>query len=161
MKTTINIQSPQEIAAFTGRPIRTFLADDDPFMLALLGRLLAKDPKVTLIGSALDGRKALRAATALRVDLVLTDLQMPTVDGLELTRRLKQLPKPPVIFVVTSEDTPEALTRCLSAGADAFLVKAADLHIQLQTAMEDFFPREREQAKQPQNQSYELVTAAI
>jgi DNA-binding NarL/FixJ family response regulator len=159
MKTKTKIQSPPNNDEFTGRAIRTFLADDDPFVLALLARLLARDPRITIIGSATDGRKALHSAAMSCPDLVLTDLHMPIVDGVEVTRWLKQLRNPPIIFMVTSDDTPEALTRSLSAGADAFLVKAADLHIQLQMAMEDFFPGSREQEKQAQSQSYELATA--
>ena len=162
MKTKTKIQSDPSDPnndEFTGRVIRTFLADDDPFMLALLARLLAKDPRITIIGSATDGRKAFHSAAMSCPDLVLTDLHMPGVDGVEVTRWLKQLRNPPIIFMVTSDDTPEALTTSLSAGADAFLVKAADLHIQLQMAMENFFPAGREQGKQAQSQFYELATA--
>jgi len=126
----------------------------------LLARLLAQDPRITVIGSATDGRKAFHSAAVSQPDLVLTDLHMPIVDGVELSRRLKQLPKPPVVFVVTSDDTAEALTRSLSAGADTLLIKAADLRLQLEVAMEKKFPFRREPEIRVQNQSHELFTEA-
>ena len=95
----------------------------------------------------------------LRADLVLTDLHMPAVDGVELTRRLKQLANRPVVFIVTSDDTPEALARSLSAGADAFIVKTADLRTKLEAAMERFFPPDHEADNQYRSQTHELVTA--
>ena len=159
MKTRIEMQSPPENQVFKDRPIRTFLADDDPFMLAMVGRLLAKDSRVTIIGSATDGRKAFHCAATLRADLVLTDLHMPIMDGIEVTRWLKKLPNPPIVFVVTSDDSAEALTKSLGAGADAFLAKTADLPIQLQMALQCSFPANREQNEQPPSLSYELVTA--
>lgn len=159
MKTKSDIQSSPDRDQFAGNTIRAFLVDDDPAIMVLLARLLERDQRITIIGSATDGRKAFHSAAVSRPDLVLTDLHMPIIDGVEVTRRLKQLPNPPVVFVVTSDDTPEALSRSLSAGADAFLVKAADLHIQLQMAMENFFPAEHEPEKQALNRPYELVTA--
>ena len=159
MKTRIKTPFPPGPDESISREIRVFLADDQPLLTVLLARLLAKDPRITIVGSAPDGLKAFHSAASLHPDLVLTDLHMPLMDGVELTRRLKQLPNPPVVFVVTSDDTPEALTRSLEAGADAFLVKAVDLSAQLQTAMEDFFPPYRKQEKQAQTQSHELAIA--
>lgn len=159
MKTRAKIQIDSEENKFTGRVIRTFLADDDPFMLALLTRLLDKHPRILIVGSAMDGRKAFHSAATLRADLVLTDLHMPNVDGRELTRWLKQLPNPPAVFVVTSDDSSEALTGSLSAGADAFLAKSPDLAIQLQLALEASFPPNPEPESQFAPPVYELATA--
>jgi CheY-like chemotaxis protein len=162
MKTKIKLPSPrleENKRSATSSVIRVFLADDQPIMVALMARILARDPRVIIVGSATDGRRAFQSAASSHPDLVLTDLHMPLADGAEVTRRLKRLPNPPIVFVVTSDDSPEALNRCLVAGADAFIVKAADLLIQLQTAMENFFPLDGEQQKQPSNQKYELVNA--
>ncbi|HWC61786.1 MAG TPA: response regulator transcription factor [Verrucomicrobiae bacterium] len=144
---------------FTGRLIRTFLADDDPFMLALLARLLDKHPRILIVGSAADGRKAFHSAATLRAELVLTDLHMPIVDGVELARRLKQLPNPPVVYMVTSDDSSGALTASLNAGADAFLAKSPDLAIQLQLALDSSFPTIRESENPTLPAVYELATA--
>ena len=133
---------PSKLPAYT---IRTFLADDSPFLLALLARIVSKNRKVSILGTATDGRKTLCNAATLQLDLVVTDLHMPGMDGAEVARRLKQLPNPPIIFVVTSDDTPEAQARCMAAGADVFLVKAANLVPQLLSAIQEFFPDDLEQ----------------
>jgi CheY-like chemotaxis protein len=129
---------------FTARPIRTLLVEDSPVMMVLLARTLAKDRRTFIVGSMSDGRKALGYASSLRPDLVVTDLHMPRMDGAEATRFLKQRPNPPIIFVVTSDDTPEARARCMAAGADAILVKAANLVSQLLSAIQEFFPDDLE-----------------
>ena len=119
--------------------IRTFLADDSPFMLGLLSRILAKDDRIILIGSATDGEKAVRSASALNLDLALLDLQMPGLDGAEAARILKGLPNPPTIFVASADDSFQARTRSLALGADAFLVKSMDLAAELHAALKAFF----------------------
>ena len=122
------------------RTIRTFLADDVPLLLALLAKIVSKDRRVAIVGSASDGRKALGDASTLGPDLVVTDLHMPGLDGAEVTRQLKQRLNPPTVFVLTSDDRPESRARCLAAGADAFLVKGTGLASQLQAAIQLFFP---------------------
>src|ERR1700690_2365624 len=124
------------------RTIRAFLAEDCPFLMALLARIVSKNQRVSIVGSATNGRKALCNASALQLDLVVTDLHMPGLDGAEVTHLLKQQPNPPIVFVVTSDDTLEAQARSLAAGADAFLVKAANLVPQLLSAIQEFFPDE-------------------
>ncbi len=120
-----------------------FLADDSPFMMALLARMLAKDERISIAGSATDGWKALCFATSLRPDLVLTDLHMPGLDGAEVARHLKEQPNCLVVFIVTSEDSPRSRARCLAAGAVAFLVKGSDLPAQLRAAIQSVFPSDR------------------
>ena len=128
----------------TGGMIRTFMLDDSPFVLALLARVLAKNKKITIVGSATDGGRAFQYALMSRPDLVLVDLHMPGLDGIEMTRWFKQLPHPPIVFVMTSDENPLARARCLAAGADAFFLKAEDLGARLQTAIENFFGEEPE-----------------
>jgi CheY-like chemotaxis protein len=122
------------------RTIRTFLAEDAPLMTALLARILSKDKRITIVGSATDGWKALCGASTLQPELVLTDLHLPGLDGPEVMRRLKQRPNPPMIFVVTTDDSSESRARCRSAGADAFVVKAGNLAPRLLSAIQEFFP---------------------
>jgi CheY-like chemotaxis protein len=129
---------------FPARPIRTFLAEDSPLLMALLARIVSKDKRVFIVGAAVDGRKAVCNARSLQPDLVITDLHMPGLDGAEATRLLKQRPNPPIIFVVTSDDTPEAWARCRASGADAFLVKAGNLVPRLLSAIQEFFPDDLE-----------------
>lgn len=124
----------------SNRTIRTFLAEDDPMLMALLARIVSQHERVFIVGSAGNGRKALGYASSLQPDLVITDLNMPGMDGGELTRRLKELPHPPVVFVATAADTPEARARCLAAGANAFLLKSGNLAPRLLSAIQEFFP---------------------
>src|ERR1035437_6738720 len=77
------------------RTIRTFLAEDSPVLMALLARIVSKDKRVAIVGSASDGRKALCNASTLGPDLVVTDLHMPGLNGPEVTRRLRQLDQNP------------------------------------------------------------------
>lgn len=121
------------------KSIRTFLLDDSPFVLALLARVLAKNKRITIVGSATDGRQAFQYALMSHPDLVLIDLHMPGLDGLEMTRWFKQLPHPPIVFVLTSDDSPMSRARSLAAGADAFFLKGEDLAVQLQITIENFF----------------------
>jgi DNA-binding NarL/FixJ family response regulator len=126
------------------RTIRTFLAEESSFLMALLARIVSKNPRVSIVGSATDGRKTLCNASTLQLDLVVTDLHMPGLDGAEVARLLKQQPNPPIVFVVTSDGTPEAQARTLAAGADGFLVNAGNLASRLLSAIQEFFPDDLE-----------------
>ena len=123
-----------------GRVIRTFLVEDSPLVMALLARIISRDERVFIVGAATDGRKAVGNLRSLQADLVITDLHLPGLDGTEITRLLKHGPHPPTIFVVTSDDTPEARTRCQAAGADAVLLKTGNLAARLSSAIHEFFP---------------------
>jgi CheY-like chemotaxis protein len=124
------------------RSIRTFLIEDSPLLMALLARVVSRDERVFIVGAAPEGREAVGSAQSLQSDLVITDLHMPGLDGAAATRLLKQRPDPPIVFVVTSDDTPEARSKSVAAGADAFLVKSANLAPQLLSTIREFFPDE-------------------
>jgi DNA-binding NarL/FixJ family response regulator len=143
---------------FTARPIRTFLAEDTPFLMALLARIVSKNQKFSIVGSATDDRKALWNASTLQLDLVVTDLHMPGMDGAEVARRLKQLPNPPIVFIVTSDDTPEARAMSVAAGADAFVVKAGNLAPRLLSAIQEFFPDDLDENDSEPKHFYEKFT---
>lgn len=160
--------SPDRYSGFTPgrrgavhRTIRTFLAEDSPLLMMVLARTVAKDQRVAIVGSATNGCNALRNAATLAPDLVITDLHMPGVDGVEVTRRLKHLPQPPVILAVTSDDTPAARSRCLAAGADAFVIKAENLTARLLSAIQKFFPDDPEPNDlEPKHDRETLATVA-
>ena len=141
-RTVTRVMLAPKADRFPARTIRTLLAEDSPVMMMLLARTLTRERRTFIVGAACNGQKALGYAVSLRPDLVVTDLHMPGLDGAELTRQLKQQPNPPVIFVVTSDDTPEARARCLAAGADAFLLKTEQLAPQLLSAIHEFFPED-------------------
>jgi DNA-binding NarL/FixJ family response regulator len=143
----------------SSRTIRTFLADDDPLLMALLARILSKDKRIAIVGSAPDGPRALRNAWSLAPDLVVTDLRMPGLDGAEVTRHLKQRLNAPIVFIATSDDTPEARARCVAAGVDAFLVKAGNVAPRLLSAIREFFPDDGDGSNAETQPDCESLTA--
>jgi DNA-binding NarL/FixJ family response regulator len=104
-------------------PIRVLLVDDSPLFLASTARVLAAEPNVDIVGRVLSGPAALEQIGNLECDLVLLDLAMPEMNGLEVARRLRALPRPPRIVLLTLDDTPEHRAAA-AACTDGFLGKA-------------------------------------
>ena len=104
--------------------LRVLLVDNNIEFLELAAQHLAADPTIEVVGSAMSGREALEQVSNLSPDVVLVDLAMPGMNGLELTRRLKALPHPPCVIIVTLYDEPEYRAAALAAQADAFVAKA-------------------------------------
>lgn len=103
--------------------LRLLLCDDDSQMLSFLQSVL--ETEYTVIGTAKDGQALIAAAQALRPDLVLTDIQMPKMDGIEAVHELRRtLPDCQVIFH-TSRTDPEVMAAAFSAGAVGYLVKGS------------------------------------
>ena len=103
--------------------MRVLLVDDDVRFRETLRQLLAQRVEAVILGEAGDGEEALRLAENLRPDVVLVDLAMPGMNGLEVTRHLKaRWPGVQVVIITVHDD--EAYRRtALAAGAEAFLVK--------------------------------------
>jgi CheY-like chemotaxis protein len=80
-------------------------------------------PEVQIVGRALCGAEAMQKAPRVSPDLVLADLVMPTMDGLELTRRLKAQPSAPKVILMTQFNGSDCREGALAAGADAYLPK--------------------------------------
>jgi DNA-binding NarL/FixJ family response regulator len=103
--------------------IRVLVADDDDLMRAGLRAVLSSDATLDVVGEAGDGRAAVEAARRLRPDVVLMDVRMPDVDGIEATRALAEaLPEARVLILTTFEDD-EYIFGALDAGASGFLLK--------------------------------------
>jgi DNA-binding NarL/FixJ family response regulator len=99
------------------------LADDHPMILEGLRRLL--EPEFEVIGAATDGRELLAIAAGRRPDLVIADIEMPGLDGVELTRRLREtLPGTPVLILSIHAEA-SAVRAAFAAGASGYLTKAA------------------------------------
>jgi DNA-binding NarL/FixJ family response regulator len=106
--------------------IRVLLADDQALVRGGLRMILDAQPDIDVVGEAADGREALRLARALRPDVVLMDVRMPVMDGLEATRRLLADPPGPVrVVVLTTYDLDRYVYDALRAGASGFLLKTA------------------------------------
>jgi DNA-binding NarL/FixJ family response regulator len=105
------------------RPIRVVLVDDDPLVRAGLGLMLGGAPQLEIVGEAGDGAEGLAVIDRVRPDVVLMDIRMPRMDGLEATQRLAELPHPPKVIVLTTFDADEHVVRALGHGATGFLLK--------------------------------------
>jgi DNA-binding NarL/FixJ family response regulator len=105
--------------------IRVVIADDQPLVRAGLRMILAAEPDLEIVGEAADGRTAVEACTELRPDVVLMDVRMPDVDGIEATRQVTSTDDPPRVLVLTTFDLDEVVYDALRAGASGFLLKDA------------------------------------
>ena len=108
------------------RVIRVLIADDQALMRSGLRMLIDEQPDLETIGEAADGHDALAQARAHRPDVVLMDIRMPRLDGLEATRRLHQAGAPPPrVVILTTFDLDDYVYEALRAGATGFLLKTA------------------------------------
>ena len=103
--------------------IRLLIADDQALVRGALGALLELEPDLTVVGMAADGAEAVRLAEELRPDVCLMDIQMPGMDGVEATRRIRQASEGTRVLVVTTFARPGYLRSALDAGASGFIVK--------------------------------------
>lgn len=107
--------------------IRVLIADDQGVVRIGLRMMLDAQPDIEVVGEAGDGLEALELARRLRPDVCLFDIQMPELDGIELTRRLAgpEVADPLAIVVITTFDLDEYVLGALKAGARGFLLKDA------------------------------------
>jgi DNA-binding NarL/FixJ family response regulator len=106
--------------------IRVLLADDERLVRAGFRMILKAEPDIEVVGEAADGIEVIEAATRLRPDVVLMDIRMPTLDGLEATRRLLASRSVRArVIVLTTFDRDEYVYEALRAGASGFLLKDA------------------------------------
>ena len=105
--------------------IRVLLADDQRLVRSGFRMILRADPGLEVVGEANDGIEAVTLARERRPDVVLMDVRMPRLDGIEATRRLLLDPEPPRVLVLTTFDLDEYVYAALRAGASGFLLKDA------------------------------------
>jgi DNA-binding NarL/FixJ family response regulator len=105
--------------------IRVLLADDQALVRAGFRMILAAEPDIEVVGEVGDGAAAVALAAELRPDIVLMDVRMPDVDGIEATRRLQAGLDAPRVLVLTTFDLDEVVYDALRAGASGFLLKDA------------------------------------
>jgi DNA-binding NarL/FixJ family response regulator len=104
---------------------KVLLVDDQRLVRAGFRMLLKTEPGIAVVGEAGDGREAISAARRLRPDVVLMDLRMPDVDGLEATRAIVDGGDAPRVLVLTTFDLDEYVYEALRAGASGFMLKDA------------------------------------
>jgi DNA-binding NarL/FixJ family response regulator len=105
--------------------IRVFLVDDQELVRAGFRMLIDAQSDLTVVGEAGDGGEALERLAVTRCDVVLMDVRMPRLDGVETTRRLAERPDAPQVIVLTTFDLDEYAFAAIRAGAAAFLLKDA------------------------------------
>ena len=117
-------QASGVLAEHATRPIRVLLVDDSAEFLESAARFLATDPALAIVGRALTGAEALQQIEQRRPALVLVDLMMPEISGLELTSLIKSWPDPPCVIIVTLYDIAEYAAASETALADGWVTKA-------------------------------------
>lgn len=103
--------------------IRVLLVDDDALVRSGLSLMLGGSSTIEVVGEAANGREAVDLLGSCTVDVVLMDIRMPVMDGLEATSKVLALPDPPRIIILTTFDADEYVVRALAAGATGFLLK--------------------------------------
>lgn len=106
-------------------PLRVLIADDQAVVRLGFAALLASQPDMQVVGAVGDGRAAVQQARAQRADLVLMDVRMPIMGGIEATAQLQQQNPAPKVIVLTTFDLDEYIYDALRAGASGFLLKDA------------------------------------
>jgi DNA-binding NarL/FixJ family response regulator len=120
---------------------RILLADDSPAVLAGIRRLL--DPEFEIVGSVADGLSLVAAAKKLRPDVLIVDVMMPGLSGLEAVRRIKKIPRlGSISILLTVLNDPDLAAEARAAGAMGYVVKTSadrDLVDAIHTALEGHF----------------------
>jgi two-component system, NarL family, response regulator NreC len=104
--------------------LRALVADDHAIVRRGLRGLL-DEAQVSVVAEAADGLEALRLCTEHRPDLLILDIGMPKLNGLEVTARVQKLPRPPAVVILSVHGDESYIIRALAAGAKAYLLKSA------------------------------------
>lgn len=115
--------APAEVPAGGRPPVTVALVDDDPLVRAGLVLILGGSSDLRVVGEAGDGGAGIELVGSERPDVVLMDIRMPRMDGLEATRRLVAAGTPSRIIVLTTFDTDDLVLEALRVGAAGFLLK--------------------------------------
>ncbi|GAB3753015.1 response regulator transcription factor [Microlunatus parietis] len=113
------------MADLSEEPVRVALVDDDPLVITGLRMLLAGDPWIEVVAELNDGEPVPDAVRDHRPDVILMDIRMPGVDGIEAVRRLAALTDPPPVIMLTTFDADQTVLAAIRAGAAGYLVKDA------------------------------------
>ncbi len=105
--------------------IRVLVADDHPIVRGGIALLLGAADDIVVVGEAADGEEAVALAAALRPDLVLMDLRMPRLDGVEATQRILAANDSVRVLILTTYESDDQILGAIAAGASGYLLKAA------------------------------------
>jgi len=118
--------------------VRTLLVDDYAPWRQVVSSMLVMKPELQVVGEASDGREAVEKAVELKPDLILLDIGLPTLNGIEAARQIRKLVPESKIVFLSQESSPEIMQEALSIGASGYVVKAR-AGIELLAAVEDVF----------------------
>jgi DNA-binding NarL/FixJ family response regulator len=105
--------------------IRVVVVDDQALVRTGFSAILSTEPEIEVVGEAADGAAALRLCDQVAPDVVLMDIRMPVMDGVEATRLLMATENPPRVLILTTFDLDDLVHSALQAGASGFLLKDA------------------------------------
>jgi DNA-binding NarL/FixJ family response regulator len=111
------------VIAIEAKQARVLIADDQTLFRTGLARLLAEDSRVDVVGQAADGAEAVALALKLKPDVVLMDLKMPNVDGIEATRQLVAADPSVNVLILTTFEADNYVIQALKAGARGYVLK--------------------------------------
>nr|MBN1229581.1 response regulator transcription factor [Anaerolineae bacterium] len=105
------------------QPIRLVIADDHEVVQTGLEGMLASEPDIEIVGKASNGQEAVSLAAECQPDVILMDLRMPVMDGVEAIARIREQGLPVHVLVLTTYDTDADILRAVEAGATGYLLK--------------------------------------
>jgi DNA-binding NarL/FixJ family response regulator len=112
-----------EIAAVIPAPISVLITDDEPLFVEMIQALLAAEEEIAVIATARDGRAAVRIAEELGPDVIIMDVSMPVMDGIEATKRIREHNPDANVLILTGGTTAGDIDRSRKAGAAVYLTK--------------------------------------
>ncbi len=131
-----NKNSASNSERIPGERKRIIIADDNAILVEGLKALLSSDPELDLVGEAGDGQEAIRAVEKFKAALVLMDLSMPRMDGMDAIKEIKKRSPWTKILVLTVHKSDEYLLATLQAGADGYVLKDATF-VELRSAIQN------------------------
>jgi two-component system nitrate/nitrite response regulator NarL len=112
-----------EAVSVLSKPIRVLIADDHRLFAEALEAILGGDPRITVVGHAGDGREAVKLAGDHKPDVVLMDISMPVMDGIEAARAIKEDGSDASILMLTGSNSRTDVDRARQAGAAGYVTK--------------------------------------
>lgn len=104
-------------------PCRIFIVDDSPAVREALRWAFEGEPDFTIIGDVGDGASAVATIRLAHPDVVILDIELPSLDGYTIAQTLKAAPQPPLVIFLSIHQDPTARQRCAEAGGDGFVAK--------------------------------------
>jgi DNA-binding NarL/FixJ family response regulator len=103
--------------------IRLLIADDEPLFVEMIQAMLSAEPGIHVVATARDGREAVKLATELQPDVIVMDISMPGMDGIDATRQIRQSNADACVLILTGGKTLGDVDRARQAGAAAYVTK--------------------------------------